>query len=427
MIVPRTAGPNQLLVISGFGYSKPHSQKGGRVWQIPCFHQVQKMKLNLMTIQIRSLNVNCTNGVAISIDGIAQCKVNSESTQTMNLACQHFLGLKENAVNTVLNETLEGHQRAIISAMTVEEVFRDRVQFAEKVRDCATPDLAKMGMQILSYTISQVKTPNGYLKALGTPSIALVKRDARIGEAIAKQEADVATAEATQQRDIKVHDTRKEIAKMARDRDLVVHANQKEINTAQATANYAKRLKEAEVNQTLKHEQMGIRLVEKRAEARVMEEEVKLTTQRLESKVRLQAETDKYKMEITAAAQKKEVILRNEADAIRIEEIGNAEAEIIIMKAEAEAKAMRMKAQAYEKYGKAALVGEVIQCLPQIAAEIVAPLRNTEKITLISSGDGQIGIQRVVSEVVGIMNTIPDGVCNITGINLKEEIQKVTQ
>ena len=155
------------------------------------------MKLNLMTIQIRSQNVNCTNGVAISIDGIAQCKVNSESTQTMNLACQHFLGLKENAVNTVLNETLEGHQRAIISAMTVEEVFRDRVQFAEKVRDCATPDLAKMGMQILSYTISQVKTPNGYLKALGTPSIALVKRDARIGEALAKQEADVATAEAT--------------------------------------------------------------------------------------------------------------------------------------------------------------------------------------------------------------------------------------
>ena len=78
-------------------------------------------------------------------------------------------------------------------------------------------------------------------------------------------------------------------------------------------------------------------------------------------------------------------------------------------------------------YGKAALVGEVIKCLPQIAAEIVAPLRNTNKITLISSGDGQIGVQRVVSEVVGIMNTIPDGVCNITGINLKEEIQKVTQ
>ena len=197
LLIPRTAGPNQLIVISGFGYSKPHTQKGGRVWQIPCFHQVQKMKLNLMTIQIVSKNVNCTNGVAISIDGIAQCKVNSDTSATMDLACQHFLGLKEHKVNSVLNETLEGHQRAIISTMTVEEVFRDRVKFAEKVRDCAQPDLAKMGMQILSYTISSVRTPNGYLKALGTPSIAIVKRDARIGEALAKQEADVATAQAT--------------------------------------------------------------------------------------------------------------------------------------------------------------------------------------------------------------------------------------
>merc|ERR1711988_35634 len=380
-----------------------------------------------MTIQIVSKNVNCTNGVAISIDGIAQCKVNSDTSATMDLACQHFLGLKEHKVNSVLNETLEGHQRAIISTMTVEEVFRDRVKFAEKVRDCASPDLAKMGMQILSYTISSVRTPNGYLKALGTPSIAIVKRDARIGEALAKQEADVATAQATEQRDIKVHNTREEIAKMTRDRDLVVHSNQKEINTAQATANYAKRLKEAEVNQTLKNEQMAIKLVEKKAEARVMDEETKLQTQVLEASIKLQADTDKYKMEVAAEAHKKEIILKNEANATRIEEIGNAEAEVIKMKAEAEAKAMQMKAQAYEKYGKAALVGEVIKSLPQVAAEIVAPLRNTEKITLVSSGDGQIGVQRVVGEVVGIMNTIPDGVSNITGINLKEEIQKVTQ
>merc|ERR1712156_730718 len=248
-----------------------------------------------MTIQIVSKNVNCTNGVAISIDGIAQCKVNSDTSATMDLACQHFLGLKEHKVNGVLNETLEGHQRAIISTMTVEEVFRDRVKFAEKVRDCAQPDLAKMGMQILSYTISSVRTPNGYLKALGTPSIAIVKRDARIGEALAKQEADVATAQATEQRDIKVHNTREEIAKMTRDRDLVVHSNQKEINTAQATANYAKRLKEAEVNQTLKNEQMAIKLVEKKAEARVMDEETKLQTQVLEASIKLQADTDKYR------------------------------------------------------------------------------------------------------------------------------------
>lgn len=427
MLIPRTAGPNQLLVISGFGYSNPRVQKGGRVWQIPCFHQVQKMKLNLMTVNIMSKDVNCENGVMMTIDGIAQCKVNSETTQTLELACQHFLGMKEQQINSILNETLEGHQRAIISTMSVEEVFRDRVKFAKEVRDCATQDLTKMGISILSYTISSVRTPNGYLKALGTPSIAEVKKDARIGEAIANQEAQIAIADATQQRDQQVFSTKNEITKMTQDRDLVVHANQKQINTAKATADYAKRLKEAEVNQTLKNEQMGIRLIEKKAEARVMDEETKLQQQRLEANVKLEAETEKYKAEIAAEAEKKSVILRSEAAALRTEEIGNAEAEVIKMKAAAEAKAMTMKAQAYEKYGKAALVGEVIKSLPQVAAEIVAPLRNTEKITLVSSGDGQIGVQRVVGEVVGIMNTIPDGVNQITGINLKEEIMKVTQ
>merc|ERR1712110_922154 len=181
-----------------------------------------RLRLNLMTINITSNNVNCTNGVAISIDGIAQCKINSDSDQTLELAVQHFLGMKEDKMRDILNQTLEGHQRAIISTMTVEEVFRDRVKFAERVRDCATPDLAKMGMHILSYTISSVRTPNGYLAALGKPSIALVKRDARIGEALARQEAEVAIADATQQRDEKVFSTKLEIAKMTQDRDLVI-------------------------------------------------------------------------------------------------------------------------------------------------------------------------------------------------------------
>ena len=138
MIVPRTAGPNKLLIISGFGYSKPHIQKGGRVFQIPCLQQVNHLKLNLMTINITSDNVNCSNGVALSIDAVAQVKVNGDTDAALQLAVQNFLGMKEHEIVSILNETLEGHQRAIISTMSVENVFQDRVQFAENVRNCAT-------------------------------------------------------------------------------------------------------------------------------------------------------------------------------------------------------------------------------------------------------------------------------------------------
>ena len=114
------------------------------MFQIPCFHQVNRLKLNLMTINITSNNVNCINGVAISIDGVAQVKVNADTDASLQLAVQNFLGMKEHQINGIMNETLEGHQRAIISTMSVENVYQDRVLFAEKVRDCATGMIQKM-------------------------------------------------------------------------------------------------------------------------------------------------------------------------------------------------------------------------------------------------------------------------------------------
>merc|ERR1712071_390055 len=168
--------------------------------------------------------------LAISIDGVAQVKVNADTDASLQLAVQNFLGMKEQQIVSILNETLEGHQRAIISTMSVENVFQDRVQFAENVRNCATPDLLKMGMSIISYTISSVRTGNGYLAALGKPSIALVKRDARIGEAEANKYAAIAIAEASQQRDEKVYSTKREIVQMQQDRDMVLQANKKEVN-----------------------------------------------------------------------------------------------------------------------------------------------------------------------------------------------------
>merc|ERR1711981_1029270 len=287
-----------------------------------------------MTINVESSNVNCVNGVHVSVSGVAQCKINAETDASLHIACENFLGMPEHRVNEVINQTMEGHQRAIISTMTVEEVFRDREKFSQNVRDCAQPDIAKLGVHILSYTISSVTTSNGYLKALGKPTIALVHRDARIGEAEARRDADIAIASATQAKDEKVFATKLEIEKMKNDRDLIVAANQKEINTEQAIAELAKRMKEAEVNQTLVNEKMQISVIEKTAEARVMDEEVKYQDKHLEATVKLKAETEKYKMEVKANAEKQKEILKSEAVGFKVQAIGDAEAEVIRMKAE---------------------------------------------------------------------------------------------
>lgn len=170
---------------------------------------------------------------------------------------------------------------------------------------------------------------------------------------------------------------------------------------------------------------MQIELIEKRGEARVMDEQLKLTEQKLTCEMKLNAETDRYTKIKMAEARRTEKILQNEAKALEVEQIGEAEAEAIRLKSQAEARALTLKAKAYEQYGKAALVGEVIKTMPRIAAEIAGPIESMQKMTLISSGDGQVGFRRITSEVMHVMNECPNSVNQMTGIDLRAEIQKV--
>jgi len=422
-LIVRTAGPHQALVKSGVFHSKTVIVKGGRVFQIPCLQTVRRLKLHVMTINIRSTDVNCTNGVQVSVDGVAQVKVNSSNIEA---ACENFLGMKEAQMINTISETMECHQRSIISTMTIDDMYKNRKEFMDQVQKCATTDLAGMGILIVSYQLNSITTNNGYLKALGRPQIAEVKKVAKIAEAECTRDAKTQKAKAEKDRDEVKFKTKLEIEKATVNRDLAHQKNLEEINHAKAIAECSVRKQTAILNKHLKDEQMAVKVVERQGEAKVMEEEVKLKEILLESSIKLTSETDKYVMEVKAAADKKVTILKNEANAIEITALGEAEAEIIKAKADAEAKVTALKAKAYEQYGKAVLVHEVIKTLPQIAAEIATPARKMEKITMITSGDkGEIGIRRLVNEVMSVMNDVPDGVNQMTGIDLKGEISKV--
>ena len=351
-ILVRTAGPNKVIVVSGVGYSQPKFQKGGRVFQIPCIHQVSKLRINVMTIQLTSVDVNCENGVPVTIEGVVQTKLNADTDETLALACTHFLDMKEREIINILSETLEGHQRGVISTMSVEQIFQDRVKFSQMVRESVQQDLMKMGAQIVSYTISSVRTSNGYLAALGEPQIAIVQRDARIAEAQAKRDSDIEKAKAIEQRDQVVFRTKEEITRKQNERDMQIQSNQKEINTEVAIAKNAERLKTAELDKILVKEKMQIELIEKRGEAKVMDEQLKLTEQKLTCEMKLNAETERYTKIKLAEARRTEKILQNEAQALEVEQIGEAEAEAIRLKSQAEARALTLKAKAYEQYRK---------------------------------------------------------------------------
>ena len=160
---------------------------------MPVLHKPQVLSLEVMTLTVNTARVYTKAGVALSVDGVAQVKV-GRAEEAIRTAAQQFLGKRTQEVESIALQTLEGHQRAILGTMTVEEIYQDRNAFAEQVREVASPDMANMGMEIVSFTIRDIQDEQGYLEALGVGRTAEVKRDASIGQAEADRDASIRQA-----------------------------------------------------------------------------------------------------------------------------------------------------------------------------------------------------------------------------------------
>uniref|UniRef100_V9IKM7 Flotillin-1 n=1 Tax=Apis cerana TaxID=7461 RepID=V9IKM7_APICE len=161
-----TCGPNEALVVSGCCYSKPLLVPGGRVFVWPIVQQVQKISLNTMTLQVESPTVYTCQGVPISVTGIAQVKIQGQNEEMLSTACEQFLGKTEEEIHNIALVTLEGHQRAIMGSMTVEEIYKDRKKFSKEVFEVASSDLVNMGITVVSYTLKDIRDEEkGILKS----------------------------------------------------------------------------------------------------------------------------------------------------------------------------------------------------------------------------------------------------------------------
>ncbi|GAB5571297.1 flotillin-1 isoform X1 [Prionailurus iriomotensis] len=230
------------MVVSGFCRSPPVMVAGGRVFVLPCIQQIQRISLNTLTLNVKSEKVYTRHGVPISVTGIAQVKIQGQNKEMLAAACQMFLGKTEAEIAHIALETLEGHQRAIMAHMTVEEIYKDRQKFSEQVFKVASSDLVNMGISVVSYTLKDIHDDQDYLHSLGKARTAQVQKDARIGEAEAKRDAGIREAKAKQEKVSAQYLSEIEMAKAQRDYELKKAAYDIEVNTRRAQADLAYQL-----------------------------------------------------------------------------------------------------------------------------------------------------------------------------------------
>ena len=409
----------------------PRVMVGGRMFVLPIVQMAQMLSLEVMTIPINTARVYTKEGVSVSVDGVAQVKV-GRSENAIRTAAEQFLGKTVTEIAEVALQTLEGQQRAILGTMTVEDIYRDRVAFAEQVRDVAATDMTNMGLEIVSFSIRDIQDEQGYLEALGVRRTAEVKRDAAIGAAEAERDAGIKEAQADQQRQAAKFAADTAIALSERDFQTEKAAYDQEVNARRAEAELAYPLQEAKTRQRIREEESQVEVVERQKQIEVQEQEVARREKELDATVRRPAAADRYKLETLAEGERARVVaearaeaeaikLRGEADASAIVARGQAEAEAIRAQGLAEAEAMTKKADAWKEYGQAAMIQQLFESLPQVASAVAQPLAKTDSIVVISNGSESgagAGASKVTQDVSNTIAQLPALVEALTGVDL---------
>lgn len=454
----KTVSPDEALIVTGAALTGSNVVedasgrrikivRGGGAFILPVFQRYEKLSLLTHKLEVRTPEVVYTSqGVPILADGVAIVKVGS-SVEDVATAAEQFLTKPPDALEAEAREVLEGHLRAIMGAMTVEEVYRHRDKFAQEIQGVAALDLKKMGLQIVAFTIKDVRDPHGYLEALGKPRIAAVKREAEIAEAQAYRDARVQKAAADEEamKAELLRDTR--VAEANKEKELQIATFKREQDTAKAEADQAYFIQEARSKQAVTENQMQVELTRKDREIELEEKEIRRRANQYDAEVKKKADAERYAIEQSAEATKLrqmreaealqyriEAEARAKAEQQRLEGLaqadaerarGTAEADVIRLKGLAEAEAKQKLAEAFEKFGQAAVLDILVKMMPELAGRIAEPLRSIDKITVVDTGHGE-GAARVSNYVTSLMSTAPEMLKSVAGIDVQELIRRFT-
>lgn len=443
----KKVGPNQVLVISGRKHylTNPVTGekerigfrivKGGGAIIWPVVERVDVLSLEIMTIDVETPEVYTEMGVPVTVDGVAQIKIKGDDI-SIRTAAEQFLSKTALEVKGVAHETLAGHLRAILGTMTVEEIYKDRDAFAQRVQEVSAVDMANMGLGIVSFTIKDIRDDQGYLDALGQARTAEVKRDAAIGQALAARDATIKSAEARQEGETAKFMAETKIAEANKNYSVQKARYDTESNRERAEAEMAFTLQQNIVNQKIKAEEVQIQVVEKQKQIQVQEQEAKRRERELEATVRKPAEAEQFRIttlasaertrtETEAAGQAMATRAMGEAEADATRARGIAQADVIKAQGLSEAQAMQKKAEAWQQYSQAAIIQQLIDSLPRVAEAIAQPLAQTDRIVIINSGGSGGGASRITQDITEIIAQVPETVEALTGMDVIEAIKNL--
>ena len=441
----RKVGPNQALIVSGAGGVEVIT--GGSRIVVPLFQKAQEFSLELMSFDVAPRQaLYTTQGVAVNVEAVTQIKVRSD-VESIKTAAEQFLSKTQQERESLIRLVMEGHLRGIVGQLTVEELVKNPESVGQKMLGTVSTDMNKMGLEVISFTIKDVRDENDYITNLGRPQIAEIRKQADIASALAQRDTQIEQANAARQAAVARAAADQERVK-AETESLALQAESQrnlalkkaefdaEVKRQQAAADKAYDIQSNVTQQQVVAEAVKVTEVEKNAQIRVQQAEIQRRELELQATVQKAAEAERRRIETVAEAERQRLILeaQGQADAAKARGLGEAEAtrarglaeaevararglaeaEVIRAKGEAEADAMKVKAAAYREYNQAAVLDKLLTGMPEIVRAIAEPLSKVDKVTIVSTGSGNgtngnggLGASRLTGDIVNMVAQVP--------------------
>lgn len=431
------APPDKAYIISGL--RKKRTVIGKAAVKIPFLERKDILNLALIPIDVKTSSaVPTADYININVDAAVNVKVSSDPNK-IPVASENFLNKDTAYIQKVAREVLEGNMREIVGRMKLEEMVGDRQKFAELVKENASPDLAAMGLDIVSFNVQNFTDSNGVIEDLGIDNITQIKKKAAIAKAQSERDIQIAQAQAQKEANEQRVLAQTEIEQKNNDLEIRKAELKKQADTKRAEADAAYQIQEEEQRKTIEVSSANADIARQEREVELKAREAEVREKYLEAEVKKQAEADRYQRQQEADAQLYE--RQKEAEAAKFEEIqqaeavkvkadadryaneqeaegirmkGIAEAEAIRAKSVAEAEGIERKAEAMAKMGQASVLEMYFNALPEVAKNIAEPLTNVKSITMYGDGNSA----KLTEDIIKTMTQVTDGLQQSTGLDV---------
>src|SRR5579871_1584340 len=333
----RKAGPHEALIVYGFRGTRVVQGHGTIIF--PMIENCRDLSLELMSFDVApQQDLYTKQGVAVTVEAVAQIKVKSDP-ESIKTASEQFLSKSDQDREALIRLVMEGHLRGIIGQLSVEQIVKEPEMVGDRMRATCADDMSKMGLEVISFTIKEVRDKNEYIANMGKPDIARIKRDADIAAAEAERDtaikraeamraAAIARAQADQERVLAETLSQAKQAEATRDLEIKKAQYLEATKKQQAQADKAYDIQGNIMQQQVTAEQVKIQQVEKEQQIKVQEAEILRHEKELISTVLKQAEVEKQRVLNQADAERQRLIAQAEGQAQAIRLQGEAEADI---------------------------------------------------------------------------------------------------